>query len=144
MQDKSVRILKGTVKNVKFFGQLLAYGLGARLCKNNCAEEQAFRTIAYSIPIMGNPDSPKFVTMWLRLDKRSDNGSEIRIDHGVEFIDWQMLTGSLCNCCAYNRGHDRYFCTDMMEPSGSKKSCTSYRYSENKMKEYFEKVKGIL
>ena len=138
--SNGVRLLKGSVHNVQFFGRLLAYGLGAKLSKDDCSEEQAFRTVAYTIPIMGNPANPKEVTMWLRLDRRDDNGSELLIEHGVEFIDWQVLTNSLCNCCAFNRGRNRHVCFEWQDPSDSKKSCTSYKFSERKLKEYLEKV----
>ena len=141
--SNGVRLLRGTVHNVQFFGQLLAYGLGAKVCKDDCSGEQAFRTIAYTIPIMGNPSNPKEVTLWLRLDRRNDEDSELRIEHGAEFIDWQLMTGSLCHCCFYNKSRSRYFCTEMLDPSGSKKSCTSYKFNEDKLKEYFGRVKKI-
>jgi len=137
-----IRLLKGSVTDVQFYGHLLAYALKGEASKDDYTEDVAFRTIAYTIPIMGNPHNPKSITLWLRLDRRGDNESEIRIEHGAEFIEWQMITRSLCNCCAFNKSATGYFCLEWHTPNDSKQSCASYKFSEKKLKEYFERVKN--
>lgn len=129
-------ILKGSAHDVETYGMLLAQLLNAKF-KTNCTNKQAFRTIELDIPIMGNPANPHSVTICMRLDNRNNSESELVIEHGIEYIEWQNAVGSLCHCCAFNRG--QYRCADiMMNASDHVKSCDSYKFSEVRLKEHLE------
>ena len=92
------------------------------------------RVLAYEIPIMGNAQSNKSVTMRVELDERSNKGS-IKLDAGHQLLRWQVDTKSLCYCCEYRRTLPGtwLYCAHSLgyRPSGQKKKCSGYKFSKN-------------
>lgn len=133
-------IVAGDLKSIRMFGKAIVQGLNAKLMKNTENIESSSKVTPYRIDIMGNPANRKHIVLKIVEDVRSETG-EIKIEHGAEYLWWQMSISCLCDCCIHNISHARgafYICTKLAEPNIVINTglCERYKFSEQKLREY--------
>ena len=130
--NNSRKALNGNIESIKYYANLLNAVFGGAIKNGKDNPDSLVIIESHSIPIMGNPQHPKSVTMKVELDRRDNTGS-IHLDGGHELLEWQVRTKSLCNSCDKIRTILGILgCVEMLEPSNtSVKSCKKYRFKKN-------------
>lgn len=135
------RLVTGDIESIKLFSKLIVQRLNGKLTKEGNSNS-AHKVSNYIVDIMGNTINLKSVQLKVIEDSR-DNTGEIKIEHGSEYINWQISINKLCDCCAYNISKSLVFsvCYKAAEPNETIKTgqCKGYKFSSKKYNEYLDR-----
>jgi hypothetical protein len=142
MSEEGEIALTGSMASAEYLIRALLAQVDYTTSRNGDDLPSKVQTTIHEVRIMGNPaKQPKPVIVKLIKNLR-DNTGTIKVEHGPEFLEWQLTAKSLCHCCQRNLSHTNVLaCAEWLGPNDHKKLCEGYKFSQRKYDEYLARVK---